>query len=194
MNATHAGERPRLRAQDRRALLLGAAALLLLLGYSAFIRPALQQLAADRHSVESERALLDRERSLLGAAPLLPRMARETKSVLAAESPRLFAGDSVAATAALTAFIAQSANSTGVRLTSVDARPPRTQLGIVSLSVDVRGEGSWPEVLAFLRAAETSGRLIDVTNLRLERGARGGDIGTLVSLSATLVGYARRVP
>ena len=63
---------------------------------------------------------------------------------------------------------------------------------VPELGLDVRGEGSWQQVLAFVRLLEVSAQLVDVTNLRLERGPRGGPLGgDQISLSATLAGYSR---
>jgi hypothetical protein len=50
-------------------------------------------------------------------------------------------------------------------------------------------------MLAFLRVLESSARLLDLTSVRIERGARGGPLGgDLVSLSATVAGYAKGAP
>jgi hypothetical protein len=117
---------------------------------------------------------------------------KEATQVLAAERTRLFAGDSVAATAELTSYAAQVAIAAGVHLTTIEARTPSTARGVTRLLADVRGEGSWRQVLAFVRLLETSGQLVDVTSLRLERGTRGGPLGgDLVSISASLAGYSK---
>jgi Tfp pilus assembly protein PilO len=181
-----------MRPQDRRALAVGAITLVALLGYSRVLKPALDHLGFERRTLSEQNALLGRERALVVAAPSLPRLQKEATQVLAAERTRLFAGDSVAATAELTSYAAQVAIAAGVHLTTIEARTPSTARGVTRLLADVRGEGSWRQVLAFVRLLETSGQLVDVTSLRLERGTRGGPLGgDLVSISASLAGYSK---
>lgn len=183
---------PRLRAQDRRALLVGAVALVVLVGYSRVARPVLDRLQVEQRTLLEQEALLARERSLVAAAPALPRAQRDVNQALAVEAPRLFAGDSVAATAELSAYVSQLASAAGVHLTTVDGRTPVTTRALTRLSVDVRGEASWKQVLNFVHLLETSGQLVDVTSVRIERGPRGGPLGgEVVSVAATLAGYSR---
>ncbi len=183
---------PRLRAQDRRALIVGAVALVVLVGYSRVARPALDRLQVEQRTLLEQEALLARERSLVAAAPVLPRAQRDVNQALAAEAPRLFAGDSVAATAELSAYVSQLASAAGVHLTTVDGRTPVTTRAVTRLSVDVRGEASWKQVLEFVHLLETSGQLVDVTSVRIERGPRGGPLGgEMVSVAVTLAGYSR---
>ena len=181
-----------LRPQDRRALVTGAVVLALLLGYSRIARPALENLRDSRRELADQQALLVRERALVAAAPRLPQAQREVKQVLAAESSRLFLGDSVAATAELSAYVSQIAAAAGVHLTTVDGRTPVTTRALTRLSVDIRGEASWRQALNFLHVLETSGQLVDLVSVRIERGPRGGPLGgDMVSLGATLAGYSR---
>lgn len=191
---TGADTRPssKLRPQDRRALVVGAIALVVLLGYSRVIKPAFTALGTERRALAEQGELLARERALIAAAPLLPKLQKDANQVLRAAESRLFAGDSVAATAELTSYVSQVASTTGVHLNSIDAGTPSTQRGVTHLQVDVRGDGSWRQVLAFVRLLEVSGQLVNVTNIRLERGARGGPLGgEQISIAATLAGFSR---
>lgn len=184
-----------LRAQDRRALLVGGVVLGALFGFVRIVRPAMDSLAHQRQVLAEQAALLARERSLLAVAPALSRAQGDVSRALAAEATRLFDGDSVAATGALSGFVADVAAATDFRLITVEGRPPRSARGVTRLSVDVRGEGSWRAALTFVRALESTARLVDVTTVRIERGARGGPLGgELVSVSATLNGYGRSAP
>ena len=181
-----------LRPQDRRALMTGAVLLAVLLGYSRVAKPAYENLHTSRRELTDQKALLVRERALVAAAPSLPKSQRAVKQALAAESSRLFLGDSVAATAELSAYVSQIATAAGVHLTTVDGRTPVTTRALTRLSVDIRGEASWRQVLNFLHVLETSGQLVDLVNVRIERGPRGGPLGgDMVSLGATLAGYSR---
>lgn len=181
-----------LRPQDRRALMTGVVLLAVLLGYSRVAKPAYENLRTSRRELTDQKALLVRERALVAAAPSLPKSQRAVKQALAAESSRLFLGDSVAATAELSAYASQIATAAGVHLTTVDGRTPVTTRALTRLSVDIRGEASWRQVLNFLHVLETSGQLVDLVNVRIERGPRGGPLGgDMVSLGATLAGYSR---
>jgi len=183
-----------MRPQDRRALMIGGITLAVLLGYSRIARPAFDRHIEQRRAVEAQGALLGREQALVGAAPAFPRAQRDADKALAAESARLFRGDSVAATAELSAYVSQMATASGVHLSTVDGRAPVTARGLVRLSVDVRGEATWPQVLAFVHRLEASSQLVDVTSLRVERGPRGGPLGgNTVNVAATLTGYSRGV-
>jgi hypothetical protein len=151
------------------------------------------QLRERGRAVDTERDLLARERALLAVAPRLPGAQRAAERTIADESPRLFAGDSVAATAELTGYVADVANESDVRLTSVEARTPNTERGVMRLLVDARGEGSWSDVLGFVAALESSEQLADVESVRIERGPRGANPagGPMVSLTLTIAGYGR---
>ncbi|MDB4881376.1 MAG: hypothetical protein JWL95_142 [Gemmatimonadetes bacterium] len=185
-----------MRPQDRRALLLGSAALALMLGYSRVARPALEHMRERERTLTEQRALLSRERALLAVAPSLPAMQRVMDRTLAAEDTRLFAGDSVGATAELTAYVADVATDAGVRLASVEARAPSAQHGVTRLLVDARGEGTWSKVLDFVAALEGSEQLVDVTSVRVERGPLGGPLGgaSTVSVVVTVAGFGRGTP
>lgn len=181
-----------MRPQDRRALIVGGIALVAMLGYARGVKPAVARLSLERTGLAEQAALLSRERALVAAAPKFPALLASANQALASARPRLFSGDSVAAAAELTTYVSQVAAASGVRLTTTEARTPATARAVTRLLVDVRGEGSWQQVLAFVRLLEVSAQLVDVTNLRLERGPRGGPLGgDQISLSATLAGYSR---
>jgi hypothetical protein len=180
-----------LRPQDRRALLLGGVAVVLMLGWTRVARPAVERMRVGERTLTEQRALLARERALLAVAPALPVMQRAAERTLAKEDARLFAGDSVGATAELTSYVVDVANEVEVRLTSVEARAPSAERGVTTLLVDARGEGSWSHVLDFVAALEGSEQLVDVRSVRVERGARGLPGGPTVAVMVTLAGYAR---
>lgn len=181
-----------MRAQDRRALMIGGIILAVLLVYSRIARPAFDRYLAEQRAVEEQRALLGREQALVAAAPTLPRVQRDADATLATERPRLFRGDSVAATAELSAYVSQVATASGVHLSTIDGRAPQSARGLVRLSVDVRGEAAWRQVLSFVHHLEASSQLVNVSSIRIERGPRGGPLGgETVNVAATLTGYAR---
>ena len=187
------GLAPTLRPQDRRALLVGVVALTVMLGWTRVVRPAVTQLRERERAVAVQRDLLARERALLAVAPTLPAAQRAAERTIADESARLFAGDSVAASAELTGYVADVAGESDVRLTSVEARAPSTDRGVLRLLVDARGEGSWSDVLGFVATLESSEQHADVQSVRIERGPRGANPagGPVVSLTLTVAGYGR---
>ncbi len=187
-----APERQGLRARDRRAITLGAIVLVMVLGYAKIIRPLRTDIAHDREALHEQRGLLARERALIARAPTLPAARRDVEQALSAEQTRLFSGDSVAATSELSGFVADVARATGVTLTSLEGRAPAGAGGIYRIGADLRGEGAWRQVLTFIRALESSSRLIEVTSIRIERGPRGGPLGgAALLLTASITGYAR---
>jgi hypothetical protein len=184
-----------LRPRDRRALIIGGVALALMLGWTRVVRPMFSQLRERERAVSTQRDLLARERALLAAAPSLPALQRAADRTIAAAAPRLFAGDSVGATAELTAYLADVAGESDVRLASVEARAPSTERRVMRLLVDARGEGAWSDVLGFVAALESSEQLADVRSVRIERGPRGGTAaGAPVSVVVTVAGYGRGAP
>lgn len=184
-----------LRPQDRRALILGAILATAMFGYAYVVRPAIARLIGQRELLKDEQTDLARERSLLASVGRLPRARDAIVSQLKAEAPRLFVGDSVAAMAELTSYVTGIADGSQMRLTSVEAHAPRSAQGITTLAVDVRGEGSWRNALAFVHSLESATRLVNIVSLRVERGARGGPLGgDLVSFSATVAGYSGSAP
>lgn len=181
-----------MRPEDRRALTIGAIAIVAGVGFAFGVRPAVAQLAQKHQQLEEQHALLVRERALLAGSMKLLGAQREMDKAMASESNRLFPGDSVSAMAALTSFAADAAIKAAVRLTTLEGRQPRAKDGVIELAVEMRGEGTWRDVLYFIRALESADRLVHLGNVRIERGARGGPLGgALVSVGVTVVGYAR---
>lgn len=178
-------------ARNRRAVVLGALILAAAIAFTQILRPMYGAYLQARNTLVDQRILLGRERALVDASTRLPTTQREIERVMAGEQARLFEGDSVSATAALTEFTADVARATGVKLFTLETRPPRTDSAVTRLSIDLRGEGRWPDVLAFTRVLESSARLVHISSIRIERGARGGPLGgTLVSISATFTAFA----
>ena len=184
-----------LRPGDRRAVLMGAAALVIMLGYARVAKPAFESLALDSQVLTEQQELLAREQALLAVAPRLPAARRDVDRILDGARTRVLAGDSVAATAALASYAADVATATGVHLTAVEGRPPTVERGVMRVLIEVRGEASWRQVLTFVRLLESSPQLVDVASVRVERGPRGGPLGgDSETFIATLAGYGRGAP
>lgn len=180
-------------AGDRRALMIGVVSVALLLGYAHVLRPAIGSLREQRRALDDARSVLAREQGLVAAAPRLPDAQRNAQRALAQATARMLEGDSVRATAELSELVGRLAKGAGVRVGSAEGRAPVRSHGLVRLAVEVRGEASWGQLLAFIHSLESARQLLDVNAVRVERGAQGaGSIpGAAVSYSAVIAGYAR---
>jgi hypothetical protein len=181
----------RLAPSDRRALIVGAIAVGVMLSYTWIARPVVIGILARREVLTQQRGLLSREKALLATAPALPAARRIATRRLKETGTRLLTGDSVAATSALASVVADIAAATGVRVVSVEGRPPVSRAGLTTVLVELRGEARWDQVLGFIRTLEGTGTLIDVASLRIERGLPGSG---LVNLTASLAGVAMEQP
>jgi len=182
-----------LSAEDRRALLLGALIVAALGAYAVIGRPWYARLQSSRAELSQQLALLVREQALLESRSALPRLQRQVSQAVGAERPRLLNGDSVTATASLASFVDDIAVANGVHVSSLDGRAPLSAPGLTTVSVELRGESRWSQALGFVHTLESTGPLINVSSVRIERGARGGPLaGDLVTISATLSGIAAR--
>ncbi len=182
-------------AKDRRALVVGALAVAGMLGYAKLLRPLLAETAMRTSALAEQSALVVRERALVANAASLPREREALRQAMAASRDRLFPGDSVAAVAALATYVSDVARATGARLTTVEARSVARSGGLATLAVELRGEATWRQAVAFVRALESAGPLVDVRELRLEAGARGGPLGgDLVSITGVVAGYGVAAP
>lgn len=184
---------PRVGARDARALLLGAIITVPVLAHQVAVKPYLAALRETRDVVAQERALLERELTLLW---YLPRTAEDIRTVGAAAYAthhRLFAGnDPIEATSALSAYAGGVARDADLAVQQVDSRDA-TELatGLREIVIDIRAEGTLEEVLRALRGLEAGPRLVRVTRVSVERA------GTLIPgseplrVTATVRGYAR---
>ncbi len=71
--------------------------------------------------------------------------------------------------------IAESASGAGVRLVSLEPWPEVTRDGYIAMPLAVRMDGTFREVVSFLRVMSESGRLLEVGGLSLGRGALAVD-------------------
>lgn len=179
--------------EDRRALVLGALIVGALLAYALIGRPWFTRLQSSRAELAQQLALLAREEALLDSRSALPRLQRQANQALGAARSRLLSGDSVTATASLASFVDDIAAANGVHVSSLEGRTPLSASGLTTVSVELRGESRWSQALGFVHTLESTGALINVNNVRIERGARGGPLGgELVTITATLSGMAAR--
>jgi len=186
--------RLRLRARDRRALLLGLIVVTPFTGYRIAIEPWLTYRSGLQDALLAERDLLARERGLIQDADSGPISSADLESTLAQARPWLLAGTSrVAATGQLTRIATQAAQSVGVLVQEVQAGDPVSQVpGIEMMSISVRALGDLEGLTRFLFAMENSEPLLHVREVSLRTaGMNDGDLerGQLMSAGFVLVGY-----
>jgi hypothetical protein len=168
----------------RRADVAVAIVAALLIG-GIFIVPALASLGRDASVLSEREALLHHQESLVASAKRLGTTGSDLHRRLAVERARLFHGDSTAATAELADYAGRLADDSGVQLASLEGTPALMTRGVVQVSATVRSEGNWRHTLGYLRALESSPKLIRVSELRLIPVGNGD-----IELSATVSGYA----
>lgn len=188
MSGAAPGVRVQASARDRRALWIGAAIIVPVLLWRLAIAPSASALARASERATAARELLAREQAMLRDAPRLPAREREARARAANEAPRLFGGaDTVAATAALAAWARDAAVGAGLRNAQASAAPVETVTeGVASVGVDLRAEGSFAALAAWIELMESGERLLAIERLDIAAaGAEGA-----VSVNARVRGYA----
>ncbi|MBI3567539.1 MAG: type II secretion system protein M [Gemmatimonadetes bacterium] len=182
----------RMSTRDRRALWLGALVVVPVLAWRAVVAPVAAGVQRAHDDAATQRGLLAREKALLRDAPLLPARAKHVAERAAVMAPRLFNdADTVAASAALSAFVRDAARSAGLRVTQTDAAPVEIRgAGVVALGVDTRVEGTFGAIVSWLDQLESGERVLTVE--RFEVTATGTSEGTIAA-SARVRGFGARL-
>jgi hypothetical protein len=182
--------------RDRRALLAGAAVVLVALAIHAAVRPALESYADTRERIASQRQLLARELGLLAQAPSYGTFFDRSEEALRGSAATLFGGaEEATATARLATYVGEHARLSGLLLEQSEAGAGELlQEGVLALSLQVRVAGDLEGVLALLRRLETGPKLVRVERLLIERSERfaGAANREVVVMSARLRGYSMR--
>lgn len=177
-----------MRARDRRALWLGAVIVAPVLLWRLAVVPYREAITRAADRVVSVRELLAREKALLRDAPRLPALAQAAVVRASEESTRLFGGaDTVSATAALAGWVRDAAAGAGLHGAQASAAAVETVAGgVESVGVEMRAEGSFAAVTAWIGLMESGERLLSVE--RLAVSATGATDGT-VQVSARVRGF-----
>lgn len=181
--------------RDRRALVLGGAVLVPALLFALVVRPLTGSLGEVREQTRMERELLAREMGLLAQAGQYPARLDSARAALRAEAPRLFRGvDGLAAASALENYVGEKAEAARVLVRRSESREGGAEgAGLLSLQVDLQGEGDLQALLTFLRALDTGRRMVRVDRLAVERREGAGPETAPLSFTLTVVGYAMGV-
>lgn len=180
--------------RDRRALFLGLAILGPALFYIWGVKPYRAALSDTRAEVAMKRDLLSREMAAVAAAQRNPDLQRVADSAMRAMQPRLFEGrDDVMATAELVSHLGVVAQEHEVLLEAASTRPTTVgESGVRALHVEIRAESDLYGILSFLRALESTEKLLRVERIDISRSlALTEDEGIEpLAISASIVGYA----
>jgi hypothetical protein len=165
--------------RDRRALLIGVLLLAPALLWIAVVRPYTGAVAELQDRVVSERALLERERSVLREGPMLPARLDAARADLARWESRLIRSANLAlAEAEVSSLLEEIARENRVLLQEVRATPvPREATppaGLRPIRLTARGESDFEGVLSFLHGMEKDPLLLRVVGLSVDRAASGG--------------------
>jgi hypothetical protein len=171
--------------RDRRALrvaaLIGAAALIVVLG----LRPAWRAYVDASDELALERRTLARERGLVAASPRIRAARTEGARRMADLAPRVFVVPSAnLASAALAGYVRELADSVGVtiaQLTPPESPDDRVRFGPVA--VQVQGRGDLEGVLGLLRALESGPKLVRLDSIDIA-AAGGGTAATPPAVAA----------
>jgi hypothetical protein len=180
--------------RDRRALrvaaLIGAAALIVVLG----LRPAWRAYVDASDELALERRTLARERGLVAASPRIRAARTEGARRMADLAPRVFVVPSAnLASAALAGYVRELADSVGVtiaQLTPPESPDDRVRFGPVA--VQVQGRGDLEGVLGLLRALESGPKLVRLDSIDI--AAAGGGTAATPPAVADGVGHGESPP
>jgi hypothetical protein len=181
-----------LSTRDRRALIIGAAIALPVIGYLAAVRPYLRSEAVAREAVIAQRELLAREEELVNHAAQIPPRLATASAVVRLVSSRLYdAREPIAATAALARDVRRALDGAHVAAQRIESRDATTASnGLRELTVELHAEGDLQGIMGALSTLERGDKLIRVRRLSLDRSATGPGPTTL-AWTATIQGYAR---
>lgn len=180
--------------RDRRAIRLGALALLPALAWVFSVSPWLDAVGDRRSRLEARRSLLRAEHDLLAARERYPEAVRAAAARLQAAAPSLLDSRSRGvATAGLTQFVEDRAAASRVRLTATEPRPTRRlDARLVAVPLRVEGQTDLQGVLGFLESLEAGPKLLQVEDLRIRRPGgvrRGEEEMEVLGFSATVTGF-----
>jgi hypothetical protein len=188
--------------RDRRAVLLGALALLPALLWIAAVRPYRAALEDVRARTAVERALLEREEALIAGAAGTAGYEAMQETAQRAALRLVSAANVPLAEAQVTGFLEELALLSRVllqELRGVEPRRGETYDGTLQpIRLSVRGESDLEGVMTFLQRIEHSPLLMRVSELALEPqyegSARAGDrrMTGVVGFALVLEAYASR--
>ena len=178
---------------DKRAVILGALALLPFVLFIWVVRPYRAALSDARDQLEAERTALSRERAAVATARDHPQLQHAADSAMRTMRSRLFEGkDDVMASSELAAYLGDVAQRSRVWLQDAGTRPAvLSPDGVRMLRVEIRAESDLLGTLMFIQGLERGEKLVRVERLDISKSARGDDKNMeTLSIAATISGFA----
>jgi hypothetical protein len=179
--------------RDRRAVVIGAVALLPGLIFIWGVRPYQAALSDARDQLATERATLAREKAAVATARQNPQLQHVADSAMREMRPRLFEGkDDVMASAELASYVGDVARKTRVWLQDAGTRPATPAGdGVRTLRVEIRAESDMLGAMMFLQGLERGQKLVRVDRLDISRSPRADQKeAETLSIAATISGFA----
>ena len=155
--------------RDRRAVFMGGAIAIAVLGWSGLVRPYRDAVEQTATMLQGERALLEREEGILLAREDYPRIERSARVQLAEAASRFWmVGDAGIAHASLASYLQQWADSNRVLVTQVEAvAPVPLAAGIVGIPLRVHGETDVQGLVDYLAFLSAGPKLVRLEQLEM---------------------------
>jgi hypothetical protein len=184
----------RLKARDRRALVLALVVLAPFAGFRFGVAPWLQRVSELRSVLESERDLLSRERGALQETELFPERAGDLGAALGTLDPWLLPGPGpMAASGSLTRYVTDLGQGAAILIQEAESRDGEERGGsLQTVSLSIRAQGDLEGLVRFLHALENGPSLVRVDELTLRTaGVNDGDTerGQLLAANLLLTGF-----
>jgi type II secretory pathway component PulM len=179
-------------ARDRRAIVVGAAALAAALFFLRVLPPGLRAAAAWRARASERQEMLARTHGLLATIPHLKDSLAELLPKVVALAPDLVEGRTPAeASAGLTSLVGFGAGRHNLRVVQIDPLPDSVAGAFGLVAVHAELEGDISGLSRLLRVIETGGPLLTVVALSVDVQDRGPrkDGPEALRLELTVAGY-----
>lgn len=157
-----------LRPRERRMLVVAAIVALAVVGYVYGIEPAIQRQAEIRELTVARRALLERQKRLVGRADRYARDIESLRTEIAQRRARLLPGDRAPVAASeLQKLVKATAQDTGIEVRSERILAPVERGGYTEVSVEVTLAGPVRALAAFLYRLDGAPALLTLTDFRV---------------------------
>lgn len=165
--------------RERRPVIAGAIALVLVLSVRLALLPAARAMAADGATLSRERELLALEARLVRESSGFPVQFDSLANGLLGWTPSLLpSGSQAVAQALLAGRIKEAASVGGVTLNSVTPLEARAnEQGFIEHRMGAKGEGRFEEIVQMLGELERGDLLVDVAMLNVVSRNVGGVMG-----------------
>jgi Tfp pilus assembly protein PilO len=188
------GMRGRVSARDRRAIVVCLVVATPAFSYTLLIKPYVAAVRQLQLALEGQSSLLVREEEALAGLPAIRAESLPAATAARRAVARTFTTtDTAIAVAALGRDVTDALTSAGLVIQRVEMRDSVVRYaGLQELSIDVRAQGEFREILRALARLEGNTRLIYIARLSIDRvEGSASAIGESLSFAAVVRGYAQ---